>query len=51
VPNASNLNWAAHDTIPNLTITRLPTSGTDHLKIYNRAGTTNVIADIVGWFG
>ena len=51
VPNASNLNWAAHDTIPNLTITKVPTSGSDNVKIYNQAGTTNVIADIVGWFG
>ncbi len=51
VPNASNLNWAAHDTIPNLTITKVPTSGSDNVKIYNAVGTTNVIADIVGWFG
>ncbi|MGZ7015347.1 MAG: S8 family serine peptidase, partial [Acidimicrobiales bacterium] len=51
VPNASNLNWATHDTIPNLTITRVPTSGSDHVRIYNQVGTTNVIADVVGWFG
>ncbi|MGZ4693350.1 MAG: hypothetical protein ACXWA3_06965, partial [Acidimicrobiales bacterium] len=51
VPNASNLNWAAHDTIPNRTITKVPTSGSDNVKIFNAVGSTNVIADIVGWFG
>jgi hypothetical protein len=51
VPNASNLNWSAHDTIPNLTITKVATSGSDNIKIYNAVGSTNVIADIVGWFG
>jgi hypothetical protein len=51
VPNASNLNWAAHDTIPNLTITKVPTSGRYDVNIFNAVGTTNVVADIVGWFG
>jgi hypothetical protein len=51
VPNASNLNWAPGTTIPNLTITKVPTSGNDNVKIYNEAGLTNVIADVVGWFG
>ena len=50
-PNASNLNWSPGQTIPNLTITQVPTSGSDNVKIFNAAGTTNVIADMVGWFG
>ena len=50
VPNASNLNWSAGTTIPNLTITKVPTSGNDDVKIYNQAGLTNVLADVVGWF-
>ena len=51
VPNASNLNWPAGTTIPNLTITKVATSGNDNVKIYNQAGLTNVLADVVGWFG
>ena len=36
-PTASNLNWAAGATIPNLTITKVPTSGSDNVKIFNAA--------------
>jgi hypothetical protein len=39
------------DTIPNLTITKVPTTGNDNVKIFNQRGTTFVIADVVGWFG
>ncbi len=50
-PTASNLNWSKGDTVPNLTITKVDTSGSDNVKIFNQRGNTYVIADVVGWFG
>jgi hypothetical protein len=47
-PLASNLNWIAGRTIPNLTITRLGAGG--RVSIYNDAGTTQVLADVAGYF-
>ena len=46
-PVASNLNFVAGETIPNLVIVRL---GGGKVSIYNNLGSTNVIADIQGWF-
>jgi hypothetical protein len=46
-PVASNLNFVAGQTIPNLVIVRV--SG-GKVSIYNNLGSTNVIADIQGWF-
>ena len=48
-PTASNLNWPAGDTRPNLVVAKLGTSGA--ISIYNRFGTTDVVADVVGYFG
>ena len=47
-PNASNLNFAAGQTIPNLVIAKVGTDG--NVAIYNDSGTTHVIADVAGWF-
>jgi len=47
-PNTSNLNMAAHQTIPNLVIARVGTNG--DIQIYNNSGTVDVLADVVGYF-
>jgi hypothetical protein len=46
-PNASNLNFTAGLIIPNLVIAKVGSAG--QVSIYNNAGSTNVIADVVGW--
>src|SRR5207247_7056848 len=45
---ASNLNWPAGDTRPNLAILTVGTSG--RVSLYNFAGSVDVIADVVGYF-
>jgi hypothetical protein len=48
-PTASDLNFTASQTIPNLAVATLSASGT--VTIYNNAGSTDVVVDLVGWFG
>jgi hypothetical protein len=48
LPNASNLNFVAGQTIPNLVIAKVGSNG--KVSIFNSAGSTDVIADVVGWF-
>ncbi len=47
-PNASNLNYAAGQTVPNLVITKVGAGG--KVSITNSTGATHVIADVVGYF-
>jgi hypothetical protein len=47
-PVASDLNWTAGETIPNLTAVEI--SSTGNLSIYNFAGTTDIIVDVEGWY-
>ncbi|MBB5870926.1 hypothetical protein F4553_004305 [Allocatelliglobosispora scoriae] len=47
-PTASDLNFAAGATVPTLAVTPLGVDG--DLMIYNQAGSTHVIVDIVGYF-
>ena len=47
-PNASDLNWTPRRTVPNLVIVKLGSNG--KLDIYNAAGSTQVIVDVVGWY-
>ena len=47
-PNASNLNFVPGLTIPNLVIAKLSPSGT--INIYNDAGTSDVLVDVLGYF-
>ena len=47
-PLASNLNFVAGQTVPNLVTAKLGTGG--HLSLYNATGNTSVIADVAGWF-
>jgi SpoIID/LytB domain protein len=49
-PNASNVNFTARKAVPNLVIVKLAPDGL--VKIFNSSnGTTDVIADVVGYFG
>ncbi len=48
VPEVSNLNWPAGDTIANLAMVKLGPGGT--LQLRNNSGSAQVIADVFGWF-
>jgi hypothetical protein len=47
-PLASNLNYVADQTVPNLVIARIGSGG--QVTIYNNMGATAVIADVQGYF-
>ncbi len=47
-PTASDLNWTAGLTVPNLVVVKLGADG--KVALYNLAGSTDVIADVVGWY-
>jgi hypothetical protein len=47
-PTASDLNWTAGLTAPNLVVVKLGADG--KIALYNLAGSTDVIADVVGWY-
>jgi hypothetical protein len=47
-PLASNLNFVAGQTIPNLVIARIGAGG--RVSIFNNLGSTVVVADVQGWF-
>lgn len=46
-PVASNLNFVAGETIPNLVIVRVQNG---RVTVFNNVGSTHVIADVQGWF-
>ncbi|MBR0346647.1 MAG: hypothetical protein IJI03_15460, partial [Rudaea sp.] len=48
LPNASNLNAVAGQTIPNLVIVAPGTGG--KISLFNSAGSTDLIVDVVGYF-
>ncbi|HWI05559.1 MAG TPA: hypothetical protein VNT52_17265, partial [Acidimicrobiales bacterium] len=47
-PLASNLNFVAGQTVPNLVIAKIGSGG--RVTIYNNLGSTVVVADVQGWF-
>jgi hypothetical protein len=47
-PLASDLNYVAGATVPNLAVVKLGADG--KLAIYNFAGSTHVIVDVLGWY-
>ncbi|WP_411283628.1 Ig-like domain-containing protein [Lapillicoccus sp.] len=47
-PNASNLNYVAGETIPNMVIVPVGPGGT--VTLFNAAGLVHVIADLVGYY-
>ena len=48
-PLASNLNFLARQTVPNLVTAKVGSDG--KVAVYNSAGSTHVVMDVVGWFG
>jgi hypothetical protein len=48
-PNASNLNWVAGQTIPNLVEVKLGAGG--RVDLYNLQGVADVVIDLEGWVG
>ncbi len=48
-PVVSNLNFVAHQTVPNLVVARVSASGQVKLKL--SGGRADVIIDVVGWYG
>jgi hypothetical protein len=47
-PTTSNLNFVPGQTVPNLVMSKL---GNGAVRIFNFAGSTDVVADVVGWYG
>jgi len=48
-PNASDLNFKAGQTVPNLVVVAIGANG--DVALYNAAGSTDVVLDVVGWYG
>jgi hypothetical protein len=48
-PLASNLNFSAGQTVPNLVTVKVGADG--KVKVYNAIGQTHAIFDVVGWYG
>lgn len=47
-PNASSLNFQPGQTVPNLVIAKVSSAG--YVSLFNSAGDTHVVVDVVGWF-
>ena len=47
-PIISDLNWAAGEKVPNLVVVELSTSG--QISVFNWAGQTDVLVDVVGYY-
>jgi len=47
-PNASNINFPAGGTVPNLVIMRVPPSGI--VDFFNESGEVHLLADVVGYY-
>jgi hypothetical protein len=48
-PLASNLNYVAGETVPNLVVVTVGDDG--KVNLYNNLGTAEIIADVAGWYG
>jgi hypothetical protein len=48
-PLASDINWVPGETLPNLIVVKLGADGS--IDFYNGFGMTDVIVDVVGWYG
>jgi len=47
-PTASDLNWQAGQTVPNLSVVGLGQGG--QIAVYNNAGSVDLVIDVVGYF-
>ncbi len=48
LPNASNLNFVAGQTVPNMVIAAVGADG--KVRVHNQNGQVDVIVDVLGWF-
>jgi len=48
-PLASDLNYVAGQTVPNLVVVKVGTSGA--VDFFNGVGSTDLVVDVVGWYG
>ena len=48
VPVASDVNWAAGETVPNLVVVQLGANGA--IQLYNALGQAQVVVDLIGWY-
>ena len=48
VPTASNLNFLAGQTVPNMVISKVGDDG--RVSLFNLTGTVDVVVDVMGWF-
>lgn len=48
-PLASNLNFLAGQTVPNLVVVKVGAGA--KVTLYNNSGATHVVADVAGWYG
>jgi parallel beta-helix repeat protein len=48
-PLASNLNYSAGQTVPNLVMVKV--GGDGRVSLYNHSGSVHVVVDVAGWFG
>ena len=48
-PLASDLNFVPGQTVPNLVVVKVSSDGT--VRLFNSAGSVDVVVDVVGWYG
>ena len=48
-PLASNLNYVANQTVPNMVIVKVGAGG--KVDLFNSVGATHVVVDVAGWYG
>jgi hypothetical protein len=48
LPTASDLNWVAGQTVANLTVGSLGSTGA--ITFFNAGGSSDVVVDLAGWF-
>ncbi len=48
-PGTSDLNFVGGQTIPNLVVVQVGSNG--KVDVYNSFGSTNVVIDVMGWYG
>jgi hypothetical protein len=48
-PMASDLNFVAGQTVPNLVVVKVASDGT--IELFNFGGSVDVVVDLVGWYG
>jgi hypothetical protein len=48
-PLASDLNFTAGQTVPNMVVVKVGSDG--KIDLYNAAGSTDVVVDVMGWYG